>query len=92
MYIGHGLHRSDDWGKSWQQIDTGLSDRSYVHDIIKAGQYLVCSHYDGIFRSANWGASWERVLESPDGVVLDFMVVGDVIYCAGVGVDNERTR
>jgi photosystem II stability/assembly factor-like uncharacterized protein len=52
---------SMDAGKTWQAIDAGLPPSMNITSIKQIGNYLICSHPDGIFRSSNNGKNWTMV-------------------------------
>jgi hypothetical protein len=52
---------SMDAGKTWQAIDAGLPPSMNITSIKQIGNYLICSHPDGIFRSSNKGKTWTMV-------------------------------
>jgi len=52
---------SMDAGKTWQAIDAGLPPSMNISSIKQIGNYLICSHPDGIFRSSNKGKTWTMV-------------------------------
>lgn len=55
------IHISKDAGKTWQAIDSGLPASMNISSIKQIGDYLICSHPDGIFRSADKGKTWKMV-------------------------------
>lgn len=52
---------SIDGGKTWQAIDAGLQPSMNISSIKQIGNYLICSHPDGIFRSSDNGKTWKMV-------------------------------
>lgn len=61
-----GLHRSDDAGRRWRQIDTPVGVDSLAvdpHDPLT----IFTDVYGQVLRSADGGASWQVVLENPLG-------------------------
>jgi photosystem II stability/assembly factor-like uncharacterized protein len=60
------LRVSADGGKTWQRVDESHLPVRNIHDLKKAGQYLVCSHELGISRSADGGKTWELVHLFPE--------------------------
>ncbi|HLP92486.1 MAG TPA: hypothetical protein VK168_00535 [Saprospiraceae bacterium] len=71
-----------DGGKTWERREAGLMmGRKY--GLESAGNYLFCSHADGISRSADGGKSWELVLPAQleeENMYIQVVVVGNTIY------------
>ena len=78
--LSEGLRVSTDGGLSWQRVDNGLPKGKPVYDVEKMGNYLICSHDDGIFRSSDWGQHWELLRATPTEKFLDLAVGDGVIY------------
>lgn len=49
-------------GASWRSIDAGLEPSMHISSIKQVGNYLLCSHPEGVFRSADLGKTWHNVL------------------------------
>ncbi len=71
---------STDNGTTWQRIDEGLPPSQLISDIKQVGEYLFCSHPDGIFRSADWGKTWHLMHPSSNNKMFNLAVSGQVIY------------
>lgn len=73
------MHASSDGGKTWQNIYENLPPGS-VYDLQQAGEYLFCSHKDGLLRSSDRGETWEPVSPSNGKSTFSVVVSGNVIY------------
>ena len=72
VYVGEyteGIYRSDDAGKSWVDVSSGLPFKeaennvlSFIYpDPLKEGVVYVGFWNEGLFRSNNFGQSWEKM-------------------------------
>ena len=65
-----GVFRSDDRGRSWRSLNTGLHDND-AHDLVFRDdgdrRTILCSTEDGVHRSVDDGETWERlqIAEAP---------------------------
>ncbi len=83
---------SYDNGKTWTNLDDGLTAGRYVYDpnqrqivqflndIEQQDGYLFCSLNSGIYRSCNQGKTWELVFADTSKLMFTFAVSGKVIY------------
>lgn len=78
--LSEGLRISTDGGLVWHQIGQGLPKGKPVYDVERVGNYLICSHDDGISRSADWGQHWEMLRATTTEKFLDLAVGDGVIY------------
>ena len=51
-------------GKNWESIDQIVPTISSMNSLTQSGNYLYCSHKNGISRSGDWGKTWQTV-EAP---------------------------
>jgi photosystem II stability/assembly factor-like uncharacterized protein len=75
------LHYSDDNGATWQSMDPQLSISKPLKDIVQYGNYIFCSHSDGLSRSSDWGKTWELVLPATDKMVYELYVKDNSLFC-----------
>lgn len=80
MSIRHGLHRSNDFGKTWLDIDADLPDGAYVFEMIKQGNQLIASHHAGIYISNNLGVNWELVYPTAGERFRDFLIIDGLLF------------
>ena len=83
------IFKTNDFGKSWKKITTGLPDDSYVHavreDPVRKG-LLYAGTETGIWVSFNDGANWQPVqLNLPPTPVHDLIVHDDALIVATHG-------
>lgn len=77
------LRTSADGGKTWQPLDDVPFPAGGIYELVQAGEYLFCSHENGISRSGDGGASWElvRPFSDPDKMTrLTLAVSGNTVY------------
>ena len=75
------IWKTDDFGKSWKKIVTGIRSNDYVHaireDIVRPG-LLYAGTEHGVYVSFNDGDNWEPLqLNLPDVQVSDIAVTGE---------------
>ena len=74
------VRSSYDGGKTWQLIDAGLPESSYISTIVQVGESLYCGHPAGIYQSSDRGKTWKCIRFSVDGKVYNLSVSGNVLY------------
>ena len=76
-----GVAASDDGGRTWRLLDTGLPAAAWVSRGGEVGQILVASGPAGASISDDGGDRW-RLLDVPDGVTIVEAVLGndDLLY------------
>jgi hypothetical protein len=82
-YTEPGLYKTVDGGKTWTQINTGLTDPAIDQlwlDQNNPNVVLAGSYGSGIFRSADAGAHWAPV--GSFGATTDILQVGGTVYAA----------
>jgi photosystem II stability/assembly factor-like uncharacterized protein len=55
-----GLHRSRDWGNTWQRVEKGLEDLKGVNTISTAAPNVYVGGEGGFFLSRDFGETWTR--------------------------------
>jgi len=61
----HGIFRTLDNGKTWESINFGLTDTTFISLAInRQGDIFAGSYRNGIFKSTNNGDSWQSVLKN----------------------------
>jgi photosystem II stability/assembly factor-like uncharacterized protein len=60
------LRTSTDGGKTWERMAEMISPMKEMNNLTQVGEYLFCSHRDGISRSSDWGETWELVRPAID--------------------------
>ena len=83
------IFRTNDFGKSWTKITSGLRDDAYVHavreDPTRAGLLYAATQH-GVSLSYDDGASWQSLmLNMPDVPVADLIVEGNELVIATHG-------
>lgn len=69
--IGRGVYRSTDQGKTWSEVNNGLTNTLVLALIINSEQHLFAGTYlGGVFRSTDNGDTWEPV---NDGLTESFV-------------------
>jgi photosystem II stability/assembly factor-like uncharacterized protein len=71
-----------DGGKTWERREAGLM-MGRKFGLESVGNYLFCSHGDGISRSADGGKSWELVLPASledEQMYIRLVVSGNTVY------------
>lgn len=77
---GGGVLRSDDGGKSWAAINTGLTDLNTGAISVSPSNVLLVGTAKGIFRSVDDGRTWTHLPSSP---------VEEAIRCLTSGPDGS---
>ncbi|MCF8247191.1 MAG: hypothetical protein K9J37_19430 [Saprospiraceae bacterium] len=69
-----GLEFSDDMGKTWNPIQDGVVHDIAVLEVVKTGNNLLRTQWDGIYLSQDWGKTWKDIYHfsygEPFGVML----------------------
>jgi photosystem II stability/assembly factor-like uncharacterized protein len=74
---------SADGGSTWQRMYEGLAQGQQMYGLEWNGEYLFCSHQDGISRSSNLGKTWELVFpnsQADDFTRFELVVSGTMVY------------
>src|SRR5262249_9447794 len=83
--FGGGVFRSTDQGRSWTQLNAGLTN-TYVHALAVMGTTLYAGTEDGVFRLANQVSSWmpsSLGFEHTD--IESFAVLGTTLFAGTAG-------
>jgi ligand-binding sensor domain-containing protein len=60
--LGGGVFRSPDHGRSWQEVNNGLSDKDVMALMSDGNGYLFAGTFGGgVFRSTDIGNTWKAV-------------------------------
>ena len=83
------IFRTDDFGKTWQRITTGIRADDYVHavreDPVKAGLLYAATEH-GVYVSFDNGGRWQSLSQNlPDVQVSDLVVHGNDLVIATHG-------
>lgn len=83
------IYRTDDYGKTWKLIVTGIPSEDYVHAVREDPQHaglLYAGTEHGIYVSFDNGDHWQSLsLNLPDTQVSDLLVQGDDLLIATHG-------
>jgi len=83
------IYRTDDYGKTWKLIVTGIPSDDYVHAVREDPQHaglLYAGTEHGIYVSFDNGDHWQSLsLNLPDTQVSDILVQGDDLLIATHG-------
>jgi len=75
---------SPDGGATWQYTYIGLAPDEQMFDIERAGEYLFCTHKNGISRTPDLGKNWELVLPTKnakdDFMRYNIVSSGHILY------------
>jgi photosystem II stability/assembly factor-like uncharacterized protein len=74
-----GVRTSYDGGKTWNPV-AGLPGNTRISSIVQVGEYLLCSHLEGIYRSSDKGKTWSLLFPSVDNKVFNLCISGNAIY------------
>jgi hypothetical protein len=83
------LYRTRDFGKTWQQASSGISEGSFLNcvreDPLRKGLLYACTEL-GVYISFNDGDSWQSLqLNMPAASIRDLVVHGDDLVVATHG-------
>ena len=74
MDTDEGLELSADLGKNWKPIQEGVVHDTHVLEMVKTGNNLLRTQWDGIYLSQDWGKTWKDIYHfsygEPFGVML----------------------
>ncbi|HET7152396.1 MAG TPA: T9SS type A sorting domain-containing protein, partial [Candidatus Kapabacteria bacterium] len=73
---GCGIFRSTDNGDSWTQVKNGLTDSSYVQNLIVKGHTIFTEIDNSTFRSTDNGTSWTKEF---DGLVNSIVYKDSIV-------------
>jgi photosystem II stability/assembly factor-like uncharacterized protein len=84
--FGLGVYRSDDRGRSWVAVNSGLGD-PFILSLATAqdGSVYVGTFRAGVFRSRNGGKSWQEMNSGLKNLEIKVLLVQDGIVYAGTG-------
>lgn len=80
MAIADGLHRSEDFGATWKNVDMDFPNSAYVFDVSPTKDILAASHHEGLYHSRDGGFRWELVYPTPVERIRDLVAVDGVLY------------
>jgi len=82
LYNSGDVFVSDNWGKSWKEIEYSPRDQSYVHCLVQAGDHFLMSNNHGVFQSANGKKDWELIYPTEKYWFVDLVADDQVLYGA----------
>ncbi len=81
--LGGGVFRSTDGGKSWIELNDGLSD-TYVHALaVNGATILAGTENSGVFRSTDRGVTWRPSNQGIENVYVRSLAVSGATILAG---------
>ncbi|MEM7571331.1 MAG: hypothetical protein AAF433_00470 [Bacteroidota bacterium] len=87
MTIGRGLLRSEDDGKSWENVQHQMGTFNlYTFEMQALNNQLFAAQWYGIFRSANAGQQWELLSSLPDSTAFASFFLSDNALFAAVAM------
>ncbi|MEL7341165.1 MAG: hypothetical protein AAGM67_11820, partial [Bacteroidota bacterium] len=92
LAIDGGLRFSEDQGETWQAIEYGQEDASYVFEMAKVGDMWILSNDYGIHRSLRGYQDWRLGYGTETMAFFDFLQKGERLYGGTRAWDQFRGR